>query len=472
MDDYALILRKHNPLATQRIDTFPRSGFRMSSINPLDLPELLIAILEYLQPHPSSLCSAIRVNRVWYEAGTDILWQNIEDIKALVAVSADRRSKYSSKIRYLESFRPGPHHDFKDLDFSRLKSFTEYAGSLRIPLVLDQYIQPNLEEFACHMGPIPKETFDRLFRICPRLRAFSIDRPGRGIYDATNFFEPIRSCPSLRSFDFMYDMSPICTDDRLVEISKRKNLESLSLGWWLKRQTIETVFSPDPSSFRSLESLKVSLKSRDVSIFVQSIRALPITELRLRIGGNDEAVLHHLARLRNLITLDVIHSSETRHSLADLQTLQELSRLEVLSLGRPEGVTLVEPDDHLGDFTDDTFGTFISHFPLLRKLSLNFHCDISIAALRSIAKSCPLLQELALYPTQSWDMPALYELPAPTFPVLKSLSLDTTILEDDIRQGIPFPQTTLRYMLTYGSFQTCRCGGSSTVHAATYATAN
>lgn len=218
-------------------------------------------------------------------------------------------------------------------------------------------------------------------------------------------------------------MDKYCTDDHLQQLGRRENLEGLALWWCLKPQTINTVFTPDAMAFQSLKFLKVGIRSCDVSKLVEGIRETPIRDLRLSVRDNLEVVLRHLAVLHNLQTLDVAYKFETRHSLTDLQALQSLNQLRTLVLGRCE-YAFVEPDTHYGDITDDTFDKFISHFPHLFQLNLILYIDVSVSALRSIAKHCPHIQEIGLYPTHPCDLNGFEELPAPAFRVLDSLVID------------------------------------------------
>ncbi|GAB7351804.1 hypothetical protein MBLNU459_g2376t1 [Dothideomycetes sp. NU459] len=225
----------------------------------------------------------------------------------------------------------------------------------------------------------------------------------------------MQKCTTLETLVFSRHMSDHFTSDSLLRISDLPNLNSLNLQWMLESEIIQSVFSVGFQGFQSLRKLDMQIQSKDVPTLVNGITL--VQDLALKIVDDDHESLCHIAKLGKLRRLIVTHIRGTRYSITELQSLQVLSQLQELRIG---------PSFHLyfedvGDFTDESFKHFMSHFPQLRYLSLLMLCNLTVEGLRSISTSCPLLKSLRLLGL--YDLRGLENLRSPAFPNLEVLEL-------------------------------------------------
>lgn len=391
----------------------------MNATNPLLLPELLKSILDELS-FPN-LASALRVCYLWFDIGTDKLWRE-PSVSALASVDPRRRGFYTKKVLELEfGYLEEIHHEaFKKFEFPQLRKLSEvYYNVLPSPPPLDQYIQPKLHEFASSLGPITEQFYDRLFSNCPRLQLLSIGTPAED-FSSDQFFTSMQKCKSLKTLHFTRDMERHVTCEPLLQIAGRSNLESLTLDWVLEHEVVETIFDASPELFKGLTTLDVKVESRDVSTIIRGIKS--VRSLNMTIIDDDVNVLCHIATLNELQSLAVTHSRGTMYSLTELQSLQALSKLQQLRIGPPIRHYF---EDVGAGLTDESFGSFIAHFPQLREFCMLISCDLSVSALRSLAKSCPMIKSIHLF--GSYDIQSLESIPGPIFPHLTSLEIGAVV---------------------------------------------
>jgi len=90
----------------------------------LDDPYLLLLILEQLLGEHVPLASAVRVNTLWFNEGTNVLWYQ-PPAAALVAITAGRRQLYADKVVRFKVYRDesDSHYNLGDVRFPRLRYF-------------------------------------------------------------------------------------------------------------------------------------------------------------------------------------------------------------------------------------------------------------------------------------------------------------------------------------------------------------
>lgn len=122
-----------------------------TSVNPLDLAEIVATVLSYVEGK-GSLFACVQVNKLWAEEATTCLWSNSPPLGALRTMpSYVRQQHYASKVVKLRVsyLKPRIHQQLTTLQFSRLaylyiSECHDYDGSSAL-----QYLQPALREFEC-----------------------------------------------------------------------------------------------------------------------------------------------------------------------------------------------------------------------------------------------------------------------------------------------------------------------------------
>lgn len=107
----------------------------------------------------------------------------------------------------------------------------------------------------------------------------------------------------------------------------------------------------------------------------------------------------------------------------DLEFLRRLSHLKHLYLGlsyrRTEARTL----------TDDAFRSVFSEMSTLESLRLKMRTNMTVKSFLTMSEFCPQLREIDL--DGPFDLQKLADMPAPLFPRLTKLTLNTSELEQD-----------------------------------------
>lgn len=363
---------------------------------PVLVPEMLLTIFDHLHGHgPALLLAAIRVNRHWFSCGTDVLWRRPE-WEALVALPPDRRQFYAHKIEHL-SFngdeQSSYHEHFKDIAFTNLKSISldSYRpGPDGYPL--EQYLSPSLESFALFGGNMTDRVLLQLQTTCWRLRAILIDYPGPKI-TPSSFSDCIRACEHLQDVQFMYGMHHLLTHEFLIHLAQRPKLTCLRVGKPWSDELMQRISEQVPTPFPALESLEVAVASRAVPTLVGLIGR--VTELTVSVLDSEADVIEALSSMTQLVSLTVSFATTTQLSRKDISALKRLSKLKVL-------VAEAAPDAQVSaiheGFNDADFHDVVSSLPALRRLHFTVQCDLSVAAIISLSKHCPLVEHLVLAP--------------------------------------------------------------------------
>lgn len=382
----------------------------------LQLPDILLKILEYLADDPVSLRSAVLVNKTWAEEGTNVLWRN-PPVAALASISDGRRQIYAEKVYDLsfsgdeEGFQ---HAAFRQLRFPRLKrlSVDFYRAQDQEKLWIGQYLQPSLEEFSLYGGDLAEDLLDFLGSRCVRLRKILIDHPINEL-EPDQFLAFLKAARSLVSMTFLVRMDKLITDQVFLHLAGRDNLEVLKLGKLIGGPIIKEVLEEISDPFKHLQELAIRLESTAVSSLVLTVRS--ITRLALEMEDDKCEVLQTIVSLRNLRSLEVHFRHKRVLPPAEIMALQHLKQLRKLVL-QPW-----DEESPASTLTDEDFARLSSSLRDLTHLSFQVQCNLSGAALKSLGEHCTLLESCEML--GSYDLRLLNEARVPTFPELRELEL-------------------------------------------------
>ncbi|KAM4062090.1 hypothetical protein HRG_008942 [Hirsutella rhossiliensis] len=365
----------------------------------LALPELLTSILDCLSGDMRHLAQAARVNKQWFSCGTNVLWRHAS-CEALANVPDDRRHIYAAKITSL-TFSGGEealyHERFRNLEFSSLRhiSLDAYRPADYASYPIRQYFQPPLESFSFYGGHLDHDLLDQLRSQAWRLRTLLIDSPGPHV-EASFFLDFISRYKSLQHIKFLYGMDHLVTDDLILHLAQRSDLLQLEIGKTCSEQLLELVSSRIAHPFRDLRAIHIALTSAAVP---SAAKLFPrVTYLGLDVRDAGVNVMQSLSSLSALRHFALTFAADTRLSLEELLSLKKLSRLQELTIEPNERETDPTVTALEAAFSDKHFDDIVSHLPSLRRLSFLVQCTLSAAALLSLAKHCPLLEECNMLP--------------------------------------------------------------------------
>ncbi|KND92439.1 hypothetical protein TOPH_02946 [Tolypocladium ophioglossoides CBS 100239] len=368
----------------------------------LTLPEILIDIFDLLEPHRPTLAAAIRVNRQWFASGTDVLWRGAL-CEALAKVPGHRRQVYASKITSISFYGEDEvayHSCFENLQFSRLRKIVLDVHHQRRPgapewYPIQQYLQPPLEEFAFFGGYLDDLFLEHMLNTCFRLRSIMLHNPRRSI-SAEAFCGFITRCTWLTNMEFSYRMEHLISDELVLHLAKRTTLLNLVLGKIISMQILRQISRNVVEPFKALRSLHISITALAVPLLVPLVKH--ITSLRLEVEDSDDSahILQLISRLADLRFLSLSFAAHTELSTEDLLSLRALSKLEQLSInadcsGDAAAVTAFNPG-----FSNSDFDSLCSALHCLRRIDFNVMCNMSAAALKSLQRYHPLLEECSL----------------------------------------------------------------------------
>lgn len=116
----------------------------------------------------------------------------------------------------------------------------------------------------------------------------------------------------------------------------------------------------------------------------------------MSVLDSEADVIEALSSMTQLVSLTVSFATTTQLSRKDISALKRLSKqLKVL-------VAEAAPDAQVSaiheGFNDADFHDVVSSLPALRRLHFTVQCDLSVAAIISLSKHCPLIEHLVLAP--------------------------------------------------------------------------
>ncbi|THW88628.1 hypothetical protein D6D15_05846 [Aureobasidium pullulans] len=427
------------------------------------------------------LLSPMRVNTFWFNHTADILWNNISKLESTFTAldTVYRRQLYVSKIRYLKLHTSRIHLDrYQDLNFLSFKRLAlrgYHQGIL-------PFLQPNLEifEFRCnfrlsshevnqmilnqHPDLVDSQTFGRFLSIrslrvlsvgymvpTPLLSAaLSVDGTNsptqlqklvlRGLetlslpHELDHF---LRACTSLRILEMHYreyGPKPLGQEVNIPAVLKSLSaltyLEYFRLDHDLTGDIVEECLKGGDASFRRLRHLAIKGETATLSYFL-SLPMQSLTRLDLVVGDPFHHICPCIAQIHCLTDIH-LKIGVDRHSprynekfrpgpndwegtREDLNALSALKNLQTLSIG-PSNINLAIPW-----LTDDYFIQWVTNFPDLLNICLEWECPLTFASVVALSKSHPRLRQCKLLWTQElgdWN-----DLPSPQFVDLQHLGL-------------------------------------------------
>ena len=402
------------------------------SSNPVQLPEILLQILGYLQhdKFKSSLRKASQVNLLWFEVATEILWRNIPPVTALINVEPSRRHIYADKVDSLLLFGSENHNSLQNVVFPRLRSLFAYMSYAlnENELRVDQYFQPTLVEICLHSDIIAELLLDRTSSELPSLRKIEIGSLPSNV-DASRFLAFLRNFSSLTSIEFNYETGDIITDEGLQYLMSQENLLHLKLGRYYRPETIENAIALSSPPFKNLRALNIRVESKSVLSLIQATSSGLINDLTVYVQDHTGSILNHISSVMQLQSLRVIYHKFreiSQQEIMSLQSLRQLHTLELLS-GEQTPQSLEVKDRDVQQLT--------AHLRGLRIFALDIKCELSIKAIVAIAKNCPGLERLELL--GGYDLQTLAHSQEMLFPALKELVLDNARVKHLQVQYVP-----------------------------------
>jgi hypothetical protein len=270
----------------------------LAARNPLLLPEILHLVLSFIAGDREALASAIRVNKLWFDHSTPLLWDGAP-WEALVRLEGHHRiQEYASRIRRLVCTRAPPPEISSDR--MRVSRIDEQAEAIRRH-VMWQFFNSGTREVVL-MNVITDAFFQDLGARCCNLRGLHIDSRYGSLKHAT--LSNVLSCQldSLEDISILSLCSSVDSSDLLVRLAEKPTLRSIRVRIMFRRDTLRqiktTVFKP----FRNLQKLYARTASSAVPLLVECIEN--VTALHLHVVGGAE-VLQHVSRLTALKSLEV-----------------------------------------------------------------------------------------------------------------------------------------------------------------------
>ncbi|KAI5235209.1 hypothetical protein E4T43_09426 [Aureobasidium subglaciale] len=415
----------------------------MAAAQVLSTPELVSSIFQCLEEQEKqllvsrenrrALLNAALVNKIWFEAATNVLWTyeqfsgpGLEDFEA---IEPDRRQIYASKLQSVQL--QDDSDDVKvtrSLSFSRLKNVSVsqlgYRGGPTIA-TLKQWLVPSIESvnFRDWSTGFDKSFLQTLKTQCPRLRSIALERVKSGIssQDLNSFFRN-SSLENIRLYmEGMPNEKVLVNDELLSTLSELKGLKSLNVISQVGLEVVESVlFKLGPTGFQDLRKLHLMLERPAVETAFKIFKNASKVSFNIA-SWNDEkmSMFTTLKHMKNLKELSIaFEATRTYLHGKDLFWLSALKQLKKLNISpRQPGHDKIILDS----FADVDLQVIFSGLPQLQHLGFLLDVDFPIEALKRLSRSSPKLEEASF--SKSWDLKALEDVPGCLFPELQILSL-------------------------------------------------
>lgn len=399
--------------------------------------EIQSQIANYLDK--KSLFNAILVNKEWFLRLIDLLWCAVS-INTVFANTTSirpksRRQYYAAKIRMVD-FDSWTHpRSHEDLEFQSTQRLDFYSSEIADETWLTPFLTPTLHSLnitaTCNMNTRVLNSL----RSCTQLQDLSVGGLVRP-HNEEDLMAYLREAPSLRTVilqhesfgSLMYrehDDDTSLVTKMLNELLKRGNLEHLVIHRELVQdclaEHLSTSAEPLPLN-GNLRRLHLEAYSPAISVCLSTATAR-LDSLTLVLLDPGHNIFKHLPNFPNLSKLSLCFAVRRtgipiKLWQSDLDMLCMMTKLTDLSI-KLSLAELLELDW----VTDRYFDSWIAHFGRLHNLHLTWNCNLTHAALGSIARSCPRLIHCVL----GWRV-SLYALSSllsicPLLPRLQTLCL-------------------------------------------------
>lgn len=408
---------------------------------PVESLDLVLRYLDLIEQDTKALRSSLFVNKQWNFAASRRIWRKIPAY-ALGRVERDRRPRYSHYIHEIEfsdaivpKQEPGEepgytdielHHQFRKLDFSRLKSFTATHANNnngeRLPFA--QYIQENLEKFTLYGTDPDDDILELLETRCANTLThldFCFDPDGLTSQRLQHFFD---NCPFLKSLFIRGDLHDIVDVPLLQRLATYRGLQSLKMGVYLRAAILEPIiFHGVNQPFKDIRHFQLWIPSVRLSMFAENFqRHCPnLISLHLTINDSTFNPVPELRHLTNLQELRLVLLEGAEWPVVDIRLLGVFMFLRVLVIYSLNGHIRC-PSMRDRDFL---FGIFNKRY--LKELDFQIHPAVPLTSqvLRVLGRHCWYLMKLRL--CGKFDLRALKpeddDALLCTYPILRRLEL-------------------------------------------------
>jgi len=434
----------------------------MAAAQVLNSPELLLLILEHFNEQnyertledlnkprfrsaQSSLAKFARLNSLWFETATRVLWAYEKQGPTLVNldnIETCRRQIYASKLVSIRTQDRSEYVlDTTALSFPRARKldFQEIGREPGLPATsIKQYLRPPIDmvDFRIWDDSFNKELLTGIKSQCPRLRSLKLTDLGKGSTEIMpeDFNEFFRN----QQLELVYiDVdSPLVTKELISTFGAMKTLESLSILSTLSLQQIPECFLDEGTQlFKSLHHVEVRVTRkamRSVTMAARNVSSAKITVEESTLGT---PVFSNVKHMRNLVDLTIhLRGGYIRLNKEDFGHLRTLENLEYLVLKSDQQSAL--PPTTIAMLDSSIILDAILGLPQLH--SFNWHIcwlNVSVETLSALSRHNPKLRNLILY--GALDLQALGKVSGCLFPNLQTLMLSRAVLGGH-RGQIPF----------------------------------
>lgn len=364
----------------------------------LNIPEILLQIIGYLESHRASLLSVIRVSRLWFQCGIPLLWDGNASLYSLAKIPARRRRIYVPLIRGLIVFADDNKHDIFPPNRSQLRLNTlrlhKYHHEINGLQHLRSFMQPALRKLILSCCLLDSHLAKRLAKACPQLR--KIELISCDIKVPWTLYKFLKSLHSLQEVELDTYTVESDTDNTLLHLPHIESLKTLTFGGIVTEHSpLLQIPTLTTTPFPSIQSLSIhSISFEAVARLVEMLQGFN-GSLELCIQDVDDntqitQIFSELSRLTDLRALSLTLWSLrdvylSKDDLMALTVLTHLEKLQILCFGRFLAVSILTTTG----FNDMDFECFISYFPRLRHFIVGIKWDLSAASLDSLARYCP-----------------------------------------------------------------------------------
>jgi hypothetical protein len=425
----------------------------MAAAQVLNSPELLSLILQCFEEQEqdgfpkdnlikfenrstrSSLAKIARVNHLYFEAATRVLWAYEywgPSLGDLSNIEASRQQLYASKLATIRITRQTEHTlESTTLSFPRVRrlNFPEIGRRNGLQAAsVKHYLRPSIDSIILQVWDrsFNKELLAVITSQCPRLRSLILIVHYSTITDITprDFDEFLRKQPLERVH---IDVgSPWITKGLFSTLGEMENLRSLSIVSALSLQQIPECFLVENVGFfKNLYQVDFEIKREAVSSMTMAIRhasRVKITVVSPRLQHQTPMFLN-LKHMKNLVDLTINFKGKDLYlDGEDFGCLRTLGNLEHLAIKRSSPFY---PPPKLENFNDPVLDAI---FGLPRLQSFSWHLcwlDVSVETLSAFSRHSPNLTDIILH--GAFDLEALAQVSDCLFPKLQNLSLGSAV---------------------------------------------
>ncbi|KAI9718570.1 MAG: hypothetical protein M1812_004021 [Candelaria pacifica] len=373
-----------------------------SRLPPLELPELVAAILQYITD-PQDLRDCILVNKLWASEATTFLWEKDPPIKAFVDLPAfkerDRLQIYAKKVRKLTLTADDAryNHLFVDIQFPRLETIVLDSSAYNVEENLLQFLQPSLRNFHIYGGPIGDTLLREIQTRSPHLEELLIDHP-RNNLTAEGLLAFLTKMPSLKGLLFMYGMYRAISEEVICHLAKRTSLVRLDFEQLIRQELAQSLVNSIAHPFEHLEILTCKAEGKAFALLTPHL--LRLQTLRLSLPENMDSILSGIAQCPNISHVDVKYPIHTVPPTSEIIHLAEKHRnLNTLHLHWQDDDDIIDENQPDPNSLDDAnIENIASLLGCITTLTLWFplSADHTTKSLISIGKHCKLLKYLKI----------------------------------------------------------------------------